>query len=132
MTNSDYELFMLALTVWRESRGEPLPAKVGVAWTIRNRVIRPSWWGKTWVNVVLCPEQFSCYNRSDPNSTKFPLETDSSWADSMSTAQQVYQGIVSDPTGGADHYFSGDGTPSWVDGATHLCDIGVMHFYRTP
>jgi hypothetical protein len=133
-----FPLAILALCIWREARGEPLPAKQAVAWSIRNRVKRPGWWGRTWESVVLMPFQYSSFNRNDPNSTKFPITTDPSWLDSLQCAANVYMEPprVPDPTYGADSYFdkSLDGKPpSWAtDGSkAKTTDFGALHFFRT-
>jgi N-acetylmuramoyl-L-alanine amidase len=130
--NNDYNKVLLALVVWREARGEIEAAKVGVAWTIRNRVMKPGWWGTSWISVILKPFQFSSFNHSDPNATKMPDEDDHSWDDSLNAAYSVYTLGVNDPTGGATHYFDkslDSNPPSWAAELSHKCDIGNLHFY---
>lgn len=137
MNPSDlYPLFLLALATWREARGEIIAGKIAVACSIRNRTLRPRWWGHDYVGCILQPWQYSSFNRADPNSTKFPVETEPAWEDCLATAQAVYGGTQADTTGGADSYFDRSldaNPPSWAtDGSkTHTCDIGNLHFYRT-
>ncbi len=85
-----YEVFLLALVIWREARGETLAAKLAVAWVVRNRVQRPGWWGKDWGSVVLKPFQFSSFNHNDPNATRWPDPLDTSWEASLQIAADVY------------------------------------------
>jgi cell wall hydrolase len=128
-----YDLFLLALCVWREARGEPLEAKTGVAWTVKNRAANPSWWGgPSYSSVILRAFQFSSFNHNDANATKWPVETDTSWMASLEVAALVFSGNSSDPTGGATHYYSGKQEPAWAgDGSMReTCTIGAFKFYR--
>ncbi len=145
-----YEVFLLALVVWREARGETLPGKLAVAWVVRNRVNHPGWWGKDWITVVLKPFQFSSFNRNDPNATRWPSPLDTSWEAALQIAADVYAGHgqvrfsdsggvqrtpeTGDPTSGAVFYFDkslDNNPPTWaIDGSTvHTADIGNLHFY---
>jgi spore germination cell wall hydrolase CwlJ-like protein len=131
-----YDMFMMALCVWREARGEVVQAKQAVAWTIKNRASNPSWWGgPSVVSVILKPWQFSSFNSKDPNAVKFPSPTDTSWQASLEIAQQVVNGTIPDPTSGATSYFDkslDSSPPTWAtDGSMiHLADIGNLHFYK--
>jgi N-acetylmuramoyl-L-alanine amidase len=136
-----YEFILLALCLWREARGELSTTKLAVAWSIRNRVANPGWWGKTWAEVILAPWQYSSFNHNDPNATKWPAELDPSWQDSLTVASQVYSDdlhdapILPDPTDGATSYYDmsmDTDPPSWaVDGSqVHVCDWGRLHFYK--
>ncbi len=132
-----YALFLLALTVWREARGEQEETKQGVAWVIMNRAKQASWWGDTIQSVILKPYQFSSFNRNDPNATKFPSTLDTSWMQSLTVAQAVMEGRVPDPTNMAVFYFDkslDSNPPSWsTDGSlVHAWDSGSLHFYRRP
>lgn len=57
---------IMALTIWAESRGEPLAGKIAVGTVILNRVEHRAWDGKTVKEVCLWPRQFSCFNDYDP------------------------------------------------------------------
>lgn len=56
---------IMALTLWAETRGEPIAGKVAVGTVIMNRVEHRSWDGKTVKEVCLWPKQFSCFNPND-------------------------------------------------------------------
>lgn len=136
-----YDFILLSLCVWREARGEPLSTKQAVAWTIRNRVLNPGWWGSGWVGVILHPYQFSSFNANDPNATKLPLTSDLSWQDCQATAQGVYspdpgtQPSLPDNSLGATFYYDkslDNNPPAWsTDGSMiKTVDIGHLHFYK--
>lgn len=137
-----YEFILVALCIWREARGETLDVKKAVGWSIRNRFLRPGWWGHSWEGIVLLPWQYSSFNHNDPNATKLPTSADPSWGDSLTAASMVWTAdvlstpFIPDPTSGADSYFDmslDSNPPSWAtDGSKqHTLDIGRLHFYRT-
>jgi N-acetylmuramoyl-L-alanine amidase len=131
-----YQLALLALCIWREARGEPIEAKRGVAWVVRNRATNPSWWGgPSFSSVILKLWQFSSFNHTDPNATKWPADSDPSWVDSLSAAAQAFAGLDEDPTLGATHYFDKSldaNPPAWAtDGSmTKTVDLGALHFFK--
>ena len=131
-----YDLFLMALCVWREARGETMDAKKAVAWVIRNRADRPSWWGGPSVaSVVLHPYQFSSFNHNDPNSSKLPTPGDPSWSASLIAAQIAFVKSESDPTSGAVDYYDRSmdaDPPPWAkDGSLVLsCNIGALRFFK--
>jgi spore germination cell wall hydrolase CwlJ-like protein len=98
---------LLALCVWRESRGEPDAGKLGVAYSVINRVQRPCWWGNTIHTVVLKPYQYSSFNPDDVNADLWPQDDDPSWKASQEAAQAAI-GNEPDPTEGATHYHATD------------------------
>ena len=130
-----YELIMLALVLWREARGESLDAKRAVAWSIRNRVRKPSWWGKDWIEVITKKFQYTSMTfAGDPNLVLWPRSIDLNWQGALSIATEVMAGQGSDPTGGATHYFDKSldaNPPSWskVSSSVHTVDVGAFHFY---
>lgn len=128
-----WEVSLLALCIWREARGETVAAKRAVAWAIRNRVQKPSWWGTDYPSVILKKWQFSSFNANDPNAVKFPASNDTSWQASQMAAADAYQGRGDNPVGEATHYFDKSldaNPPAWAAKMTHVCDIGNFHFYR--
>lgn len=97
---------LLALCVWRESSDQYPLARAGVCWTIRNRVEHPTWWGHSYQTVILKPFQFSSFNASDINNTRWPKDDDESWPQVLETCAGVMSGAIPDPTQGATLYFS--------------------------
>lgn len=130
MTLQDsYPLIIGALCVWRESRGEPYIAKVGVWWVIKNRAAAIHIGEDDMVAVVTKPWQFSSFNASDPNVTKFPRELDTAWLDCLT----IVEGTDADVTGGATNYHSlPDGVPwpNWADPSKLTVTIGKFKFYK--
>lgn len=132
------DLMTVALVVWREASGEATIAKQAVAWVIRNRVLRPGWWGKDWCGVVTKQSQFTSMvppaQLADANLRRWPLPEDKSWADAVQVAFDVIVGNVADPTGGATYYHSypldSPKLPPWAKTYTHMADVGAFHFYK--
>ena len=121
---------LLALCIWREARGEPSVAKLGVAWTVKNRcAIAPAQGFKaTPLGNILKPGAFSSFSEGDPNATKYPMMADPSWADSLLAARS----LEADPTMGAVFYFSPpliEPPVAWGS-IEHAADLGKLHFYR--
>ena len=128
---------LMALTIWREARGESFDARTGVAFVIRNRVQKPCWWGKTWLQVCFRRWQFSGVTATgDPNLIKWPREDNiadwKSWEDCYLIADKVYRGNLSDPTCGATHYHdtSIDLPAAWGGNMQATTSIGRLRFYK--
>lgn len=131
-----YEVSLLALCIWRESRGQTILAKLGVAWSIRNRVNHPGWWGTDWASVITKRWQFSSMTApGDVNLVAWPLPVDTSWHASLDAAQQAYSGTGTDPTNGATHYFDqslDSNPPNWAtDGSmVQTVSIDALRFWK--
>lgn len=54
-------------TVVGEARGCRYEDMLGVAYAIRERALRPGWWGRDYPGVAMNPSQFSCWGAKDPN-----------------------------------------------------------------
>ena len=122
------KLYLLALCVWREARGESTHGKALVAQVIRNRVESPGW-PDTYVGVITQPWQFSAFNRNDPNATRYPADADPSWRDSVRAAELVLTG--EQPLTTANHYVVGTlyPQPSWADPTKITIREGAHVFY---
>jgi spore germination cell wall hydrolase CwlJ-like protein len=124
---------ILARTIWAEARGEPKGGMEAVASVILNRARNPRWWGKDIVSVCLCPRQFSCWNKDDPNCPKLQAVdgSDPDFVRALAIADKAVNGKLSDPTGNADSYADLRAChPDWA--ATHppVCQIGGHTFFR--
>jgi N-acetylmuramoyl-L-alanine amidase len=126
-TQTLYPIFLTALCVWREARGEPIEAQRGVVWTIQNRAALGGWFGKDVVSVVLKPYQYSSFNQNDPNAVKFPSSDDPIFKEIILL---VLTPGTDDPTDGATHYYSGDVVPSWAAEMKFAAAIGAFKFYK--
>jgi N-acetylmuramoyl-L-alanine amidase len=130
------EFHVAALTVAGEARGEPKLGKLAVANVIRNRVIRPHWWGTSISSVCLKESngihQFSCWNRGDPNSELLAnLSTESDiYQSAMDAVIDAFVTLIPDPSNGADHYHVDHMLPWWAKGKQPVSHIGRHIFYQ--
>ncbi len=126
------DVFFLALTVWREARGESYEGKLAVACSILNRVQRPSWWGDSVQSVVTKKWQYSSLtDPHDPQLTTWPAESDVRWQESMQIAVDVMNGQVGNPVPGADSYFAVSiPAPKWATEDRFVRQIGAHRFYN--
>lgn len=134
-------LVLLAICVWGESRGEPLPAKLGVACVVRNRVATGRY-GHGYAGVILKPYQFSCFTPGDANFPKLlhPLShgTEETWDACFTAAYTVLNGSQPDVTDGAVFYYSlpltqppthKNGTVAWGS-VEHAVTLGGLSFWK--
>ncbi|MBH8610484.1 cell wall hydrolase [Pseudomonas mohnii] len=142
MSVTERDRDVLVRTLWGEARGESLVGQIAVAWSIRNRVEmdlnrdgKPDWWGEGYAEVCQRPYQFSCWNKNDPNfaylsgAKAIPLRE---LAQARIAADQVIDGKVPDPTGGATHYYATTmpKPPAWVKGAKQTLGLGHHLFFK--
>lgn len=130
----DNDLLLLALMTWREARGESQEARRAVARVAVNRARDArKRWPRSVRQVVLQPYQFSSFNASDPNATKWPALASPVWRDCVAAAGEALGGSDGDPSRGASFYFSppvADPPPCW--GAVELTrEIGCLKFWKT-
>jgi N-acetylmuramoyl-L-alanine amidase len=125
-------IIFLALTVWREARGEVYTAKLAVAFSILNRVSHPKWWGNDVMSVVFKRFQYSSLtNKGDPNLIAWPQAADPFWNDSIQAAQAATTGGAKNPAPGADSYFDiSISPPDWAKPEMFVIAIGAFRFYN--
>lgn len=135
MTEQSYPGVMLALCMWREARGEPKASKIGVGCVIRNRVAMAPKEGfaRDIVGNIVKPWAFSSFNASDPNASKWPVNSDPSWIESCAAADEVLAGCA-DTTDGAIFYYSKPLTaaPKTWGAVVQTVVIGGLNFSRKP
>ncbi len=121
----------LALVIWREARGEPYQAKVGVAFSILNRVEKPGWWGKDIMSVIFKKWQYS--SMTDPGDrqlTTWPAIVDLNWIESLAVARDAFLGKLTNPMPGADSYHDiSIAPPKWATPQNRVGQIGRLIFY---
>ena len=134
----DDDVTLLARCIWGEARGEPLRGKFAVGLVVRNRVRRPSWWGRNYPEVILFPWQFSVFNENDPNRAKLlhPMAhgRPELWWECVDVAAMVVQNEVIDFLSGATHYIvwstPEDKQPDWAKQTKKIVRrIGRHAFY---
>jgi len=125
------EQMLLALVIWREARGESIPCRIAVGFTVLNRVGRPSWWGRDVCDVIGKAWQYSSMTaRGDVQLTTWPKLTDQTWLESLTLAAQILAGAVSTPTPGADSYHDlSVGTPKAMATGRFCGQIGRIKFF---
>ncbi len=127
------DLVFLALVIWREARAEPHEGQVAVGFSILNRVERPSWWGRTLLEVVTKKWQYS--SMTDPNDrqlTTWPMSYDPVWLSCLTAAAEVLGRLVPNPVPHADSYYavSMPTPPKWATPDTFVAQIGNHRFYN--
>lgn len=100
-------LFCLAMTVYHESRGEPILAQQTVAHIVLNRADNQD---KEVCDVIKEPYQFSWVkNGKGPKIKEYEA-----WVNSLVIAQEAIE-RTKDKTGGANHFWKAGYNPSWSD-----------------
>lgn len=129
---------IVALTIWGESRGEPIEGQIAVGNVIRNRH-KP---GQSWSEICLAPFQFSCFNSDSPEYAKVQRAADTLTTQALppdlSQALWVADGIIQqkllDNTGGATHYLTASlyrsDPPTWAATGSGLRTIGSQVFMK--
>lgn len=141
MINSLSELEILTLTIYGESRGEPIEGQIAVACVIRNRINN----SKTYNDICLAPKQFSCWNEHDPN--RIILEEiaqkliagqvieDNMFEQCRWIANGIIKDIIIDNTNGAHNYLTSrlfdQASVSWAKNPEHPIKIGHQIFFNS-
>lgn len=136
---------VLALTLWGETRGEPIDGKIAVACVIRNRMAARRQSAR---DVCLAPMQFSCWQPIGGKANhdalaalvaalvaghqaRDPILRECQWI-----ADGLLSGACRDIVHGADHYLtttllSSTKKPGWVRAMTFCATVGAHAFYRS-
>jgi len=116
---------LLARLIELEAGGETDEGQLAVAYTVRNRWDRQSWYGKTLWDVMTKPYQYSCFNDGLP----YLDDVDERY---IEVAGAALSGRLLDPTDGATHYYAPAliPEPAWVPSMTFTVEIGGHRFYR--
>lgn len=103
----EYERILLALTIWREASNQRDEARIAVGCSIMNRVERPSWWGRTLLQVLTKAEQYTSINTktNDPNLRRWPQDGDPAFEACYRIATGILAGVYNNPFPGADSYY---------------------------
>ena len=134
MNADPVDLDLMTRTIYGEARGEPDGGWAAVAWVIRNRAAKGGWWGDTPAHVCLCPRQFSCWDKLDPNRQ---VVTDLTLSHpGYRKALRIVGGVMDapgedDPTKGATNYYAGDFPPQWAVDKTPSAIIGRHKFFNS-
>ncbi|WP_342355331.1 cell wall hydrolase [Rhizobium changzhiense] len=115
---TNYDLIILARTIYGEARGEPQQGAEAVANVVINR-LNAGGFGNTIAKVCLKPSQFSCWNLNDANRAKIkdkqPHSGDAAFDRCFNVARKAVIGGLADVTDGATHFYAiTSNLPSWV------------------
>lgn len=126
MVWADWEKAVLALTMWREARGEGRDGMQAVGCVIRNRV------KQDWAATIEQRLQFSSLTAAgDPMLIQWPLPGDKQFEDAMELADGIFTHLIPDNTSGATHYFNPSVVlPTWAASMTKVATLGHHTFYK--
>lgn len=134
-----YPINVLAMMVWREARGETFNAKLQVAWTVKNRVDNPKWWGHDWISVITKKWQYSSMGApGDKQLILFPAVDDPIYVECLGIANFIINfkddhAHAKDaiPFLHADSYYDDSIVPpKWATKDKRLGTIGHFTFYN--
>lgn len=136
---SEYDLDIMARTIWGEARSEGYQGMQAVANVIMNRV-RSRRWANTPAKVCLQKYQFSVWLGGDASKSAMLAVTESNdlFRQAKEIARRAILNDLTDVTGGADHYLNeivtikirGGSLPSWFDTQKKTASIGRHTFLR--
>lgn len=132
---SNFDVEILARTIWAEARGNPPADDLPVCFSVINRFRARRWYsGDTVAETCLIAYQYSSWNTNDPNRRKLaalPFE-DAKLEEYRRMVQDAWAGRLADPTNGATHYYADTihETPPWVKEATLCGQFGHHRFYK--
>ena len=121
------ELFIVALTILGEARGETFEGMAGVASVIQTRTIERK---QTPSQVCLSPKQFSFWNGGVSETTKKKLLATPQGKNALYLADLVIHKQMPDIVRGANHYHAISVAPKWARDARLVATIRNHKFYR--
>lgn len=125
---TDLELRVYTATVRGEAEGEGDDGMRAVAWALRNRVTRPRW-PNSIIDVCLQPLQVSFWN-GDSRRRAYLLRDESPLhRRAERLCIEVWDNLIPDPTGGADHWNTVGVDPTWDDDMFLTTTIGRHEFF---
>lgn len=137
MTDDDliwrrYSETLLGLTLWREARNQSDDAIIAVACSIRNRIDKPSWWGKDWISCLTKKWQYS--SMTDPKDHQlilYPQRNDAAFVRCYHIGLRVMSRELASPFPGADSYYDESITaPYWATQDTYVGSRGAFRFHN--
>jgi hypothetical protein len=132
----DWQIGIVAQTLWGEARGEGEQGMVAVGCVILTRLRRGWRQASNAAEVCRAYRQFSCWNEGDPNLAKMARVSrapDEAYHLAEQIARQVVNRSLDDITFGATHYCATwlRKPPMWVDAGQQPCVvIGRQAFYN--
>lgn len=136
--DDDTEQMILARALWGEARNKSRKTKIGVAWSIKNRLGRSKKWD-SYHHIILAPSQYSAFWEKPPDDSNVqalqaPLMHSydtQKWKETYQIAAEVMSGSISDPTGGATHYYDDSiQAPFWATKENFIIKLENIFFHR--
>jgi len=121
------ELFIVALTILGEARGEGMEGMAGVASVIQTRMIERK---QSASQVCLSPKQFSFWNGGVSEATKRKLLATAQGKDALYLADLVVHKQLQSIVKGANHYHAISVAPKWARDAKLVATIRNHKFYK--
>lgn len=134
---SPQDMFLLALCIWREARGDGPEGMHAVGWVMMNR-LKAGNWGSTLTDVTTDRLQFSAMTSlGDPETILWP-NSRCNKADlaAWETAKQIADSLISDnpgedPTHSALFYYANSiQKPLWAEAMKLTAVIGNQKFFQ--
>lgn len=131
---SEYNLDIMARTLFGEAAARNTADATAIAWVIRNRYEygKPRW-NLSITGVCQAPMQFSCWNENDPNRARITNATYDAnpWlVTCQKIAKSVLDGKVNDPTVRSTHYHTPAVAPAWSRGKRPIYTTKGHVFYN--
>lgn len=142
MVFPEFQQLIAALCAWREARGENVSGDTSIGMRAVLHVInnRSKLSGASWSAEVYKRLQFTSMTYgSDPEISLVPSpdayavigKEDSQFSTACDLAGHIYNGLDSDPTFGATHYFNPKVVlPLWAKDFVKVASIGNHDFYK--
>lgn len=128
------EIDIVARTLWGEARNQGMKGMIAVANVIGNRVNNPGWWGYGYISVCFMKNQFSCWNRNDPNYSEIRKvdPSDKQFFQAINIATNLVKNKLKDLTLGSDHYLLTNVVHKipWAQKRVPQVIIGKHSFYK--
>ena len=133
-----YDLEIAAITIYCEASDQPDIAKLGVAWSMVNRLLVPGKpYGWTIAEICLRRMQYSEWNADRQDNANLIRaarcqSSDPLILDCRAMIEGALANTSSDPTRGATHYYDGSiAAPYWTEPpATKTAQLGKLLFYK--
>lgn len=138
--DDDTEVILLARVIFGEAEDQPKEAKIGVGFTVVNRVKKQrSNWGLNIRDVILGTDHYNAmWDKNTLDKVRDPLnkageDRKKAWLDSYKAAAGILDESLTDPTSGATNFHSFNDPqmfPSWATEKNFKIKIGAIYFYE--
>lgn len=140
--NDDPDDILFARLIFGEAENQPRNTKIGVGFTVINRVKKQrSHWGTILREIILKENQYDAlWNINRRDNVRNPLQnatkpTMDAWKESYKIASGILDGSFDDPTDGATHFHSFTERqkglwPNWTVEENFKNKLGDIYFYE--